>query len=298
MADIGASTLAKLKNKAKSTGLSYQQCLQLFSQEEFLRRLSKSNYSEKLVLKGGLFIYTLTNFESRATVDIDFLLRKQSNAIDDVEGMIKEILDTSTGNEFIVMSAKAFEEISPQRKYRGVSAQITAQINRVRVPFSIDIGVGDVVVPKVEPRTVVTQLPDFESPEISTYSIESTISEKFEAILQRFELTSRMKDFYDIYYLAKKFDFDGISIQTAIFETLQNRGTLYEKDSFARIVNFVTNDDMQSKWRQFLKTIKQDSPGFEEVIEVIKVFLEPVYGAILLENEWHKKWSSSDLIWK
>ena len=82
MSDIGASILAKLKNKAKSTGMPYQQCLQLFFQEEFLRRLSKSKYSENLILKGGIFIYTLTNFESRATVDIDFLLRHMSNKTD------------------------------------------------------------------------------------------------------------------------------------------------------------------------------------------------------------------------
>lgn len=69
MADVAASVLAKLKNKAKATGISYQQCLQLFFQEEFLRKLAGSQYAENFVLKGGLFIYTLTNFESRATVD-------------------------------------------------------------------------------------------------------------------------------------------------------------------------------------------------------------------------------------
>lgn len=73
MTDKAASVLAKLKNKAKISGISYQQCLQLFMQEEFLRKLSKSGYEDNLILKGGLFIYTLTNFESRATIDVDFL---------------------------------------------------------------------------------------------------------------------------------------------------------------------------------------------------------------------------------
>ncbi len=75
MADIAASVLAKLRNKAQTSGISFQQCLQLFVQEEFLRKLSKSGYDDFLVLKGGLFIYTLTIFESRATIDVDFLLR-------------------------------------------------------------------------------------------------------------------------------------------------------------------------------------------------------------------------------
>lgn len=40
MTDMAASVLARLKNKAKAGGISYQQCLQLFFQEEFLRKLS------------------------------------------------------------------------------------------------------------------------------------------------------------------------------------------------------------------------------------------------------------------
>lgn len=75
MADIAASVLARLKNKAAESGRSYQLCLQLFCQEEFLRRLEKSKYAENLVLKGGLFLYSLTDFDSRVTVDVDFLLR-------------------------------------------------------------------------------------------------------------------------------------------------------------------------------------------------------------------------------
>lgn len=138
-ADKAASVLAKLKNKAKVSGISYQQCLQLFAQEEFLRKLSKSGYEDNLILKGGLFIYTLTNFESRATVDVDFLLRSASNSVEDVKELIEEIINTTTGNDYIAMTAKGFEEISPQRKYHGISAQIIAQIKKVRVPFNVDI---------------------------------------------------------------------------------------------------------------------------------------------------------------
>ena len=199
MADVAASVLAKLRNKAKASGISYQQCLQLFVQEEFLRKLSKSGCEDTLILKGGLFIYTLTNFESRATIDVDFLLRGYSNSIDDVKELICKIIDTPTGNDYIEMRAKGFEEISPQRKYHGISTQIIAQIKNVRVPFNVDIGVGDIIVPRAEERTINTQLPDFEAPVIKTYSLESTIAEKFDAILQRFELTGRMKDFYDIF---------------------------------------------------------------------------------------------------
>ena len=273
------------------------QCLQLFCQEEFLRKLSKSKYVNNLVLKGGLLIYTLTNFESRATIDVDFLLQEQSNTIENIQHIIQEVIDFPTGNDFIWMEAKAFEVISPQRRYKGVSAQIIAHIKNVRVPINIDIGVGDVVIPKPERRRIQTQLSDYEIPEIFVYSLESTIAEKFDAILQRYELTGRMKDFYDIYYLALNFDYEGIKLQTAIFETLQNRGTPYEKDSFNRIVELVHHKEMQVKWRFFLKKLDGGNLEFTRVIDVIQAFLEPVFNAILAEVEWQKKWTCSKSTW-
>ena len=291
MTDKAASVLAKLKNKAKISGISYQQCLQLFMQEEFLRKLSKSGYEDNLILKGGLFIYTLTNFESRATIDVDFLLHGFSNTIEDVKSMIGKIIETSTGNDFVSMTAKGFEEISPQRKYHGISTQIIGQIKNVRVPFNVDIGVGDIIVPKAEERKINTQLPDFEKPVIKTYSLESTIAEKFDAILQRFELTGRMKDFYDIYYLARTFDFEGAKLRAAIFETLKKRETPYDRDSFKRILALSEDEDMQKRWRYFLKNIKDDTLEFAVVIKEMQKFLEPVFDAIVDEEEWKKNWT-------
>ena len=297
MADIAVSVLARLRNKAKAAGISYQQCLQLFMQEEFLRKLSKSGHEDTLILKGGLFIYMLTNFESRATVDVDFLLRSVSNSLEEVQALILKILAVPTGNDYIEMTAKGFEKISPQRKYHGISTQIVGRIKNVRVPFNVDIGVGDVIVPCAEERTIRTQLPDFESPVILTYSLESTIAEKFDAILQRFELTGRMKDFYDLYYMSRTFDFDGVKLQTAISRTLEWRGTPYEKDSFKRILTLAEDVDMQKRWKFFLKTIKNDTLEFSAVIEEIQTFLEPVFDAIVNEDEWEKTWGIKRLVW-
>lgn len=292
MADIGASILAKLKNKSKASGIPYQQCLQLFFQEEFLRRLSKSKYAENFILKGGLFIYTLTNFESRATVDVDFLMRRMSNELEHMDAVIEEIIATQTGNnDVVILSAKQTEQISPQRKYPGVSTQIIGRIKNVRVPFAVDVGIGDVIVPSPQKRTVPPQLDGYEAPEVLTYSLESTIAEKFDAILQRFELTGRMKDFYDIYYLSQTFDFDGRSLQEAILQTLSTRGTPYERDSFDRVIALAEDADMQTKWRYFLKTIKGREIAFEDVIAQLDRFLRPVWDAIINEDEFFDTWS-------
>ena len=297
MADRAASVLAKLKNKAKASGISYQQCLQLFFQEEFLRRLAASPYKDNFVLKGGLFIYTLTNFESRATVDVDFLLRGLSNDVAHMDAIIDEILAMPTGNDFVRFEAKPAAPIAVQRAYPGVSTQITGYIKNIRVPFSVDIGVGDVIVPGAATRTMQTQLDGFDAPEILTYSLESTVAEKFDAILQRYELTSRMKDFYDIYYLSHTFDFEGEKLKTALQKTLQNRRTPYEKDSFARVLALAYEEDMNVKWRHFLRTHGSPELGFQSVMDAIGAFLQPVWTAMISDVTMAQSWSAAEVKW-
>ena len=297
MADIAASVLAKLKNKAKASGVSYQQCLQLFFQEEFLRRLAGSKYAENFVLKGGLFIYTLTNFESRATVDVDFLMRGLNNDLARMDEIIAEILAVDTGNDFVTFKANKTEPIAVQRKYHGVSTQITGYIKNVRVPFNVDIGVGDVIVPNAQRRNIQTQLDGYEKPEILTYSLESTIAEKLDAILQRFELTSRMKDFYDIYYLSRTFDFEGEELKTALQKTLQNRGTPYAEDSFERVLALAEDEDMNIKWRHFLRTLGSPEITFRSVTDAIGAFLQPVWDAMIRGKELPLRWSAEQSKW-
>lgn len=298
MADIAASVLARLKNKAKASGISYQQCLQLFFQEEFLRKLAGSRYAENFILKGGLFIYTLTDFESRATVDVDFLMRGLNNDLARMDEIISEILAVNTGHDYVTFKARKTEPIAMQRKYHGVSTQITGYIKNVRVPFNVDIGVGDVVTPMPERRYIQTQLKDFDKPMILTYSLESTIAEKLDAILQRFELTGRMKDFYDIYYLSKTFDFEGSALQEAIRETLHNRGTTYDEDSFERIVALSDDADMQTKWRYFLKSLNNPDIDFKVVIKSMGAFLLPVWRSIVQRTVLSKTWHCSISEWR
>ena len=182
MADIASSVLARLKSKSKESGRSYQLCLQLFCQEEFLRRVEKSKYAENLVLKGGLFLYSITNFDSRVTVDVDFLLRSMPNTPEQLEAILNEIIAEDTGNDFITFEIRSVTPIAVAKKYAGIGASIIARIKNTKTPFGIDFGVGDVIVPYQEKRKLPTQLPDFNSPTVNTYSIETTIAEKLDAI--------------------------------------------------------------------------------------------------------------------
>ena len=257
-----------------------------------MRRLAASKYAQNLVLKGGLFIYTLTNFESRATVDVDFLLRQLPGTVEDVKKIVDEIIAIDCGNDFITFTSRGFEMISPQRKYKGVSFQLVGHIKNTRTPFDVDFGIGDVIIPTSQSRMIPVQLDGFDSPEVMTYSLESTIAEKFDALLQRMELTSRMKDIYDIYYLATMFDFDGRALQQAIFETLQNRGTDYDKNSFDRVIALAEDSNIQVRWRQYLRRMKMPELDLKEVMPVIDRFLRPVWAAIVTEQEILTQWDS------
>ena len=107
-----------------------------------------------------------------------------------------------------------------------------------------------------------------------------------------------MKDFYDIYYLSRTFDFEGTKLQTAIFETLQRRGTPYDRDSFKRVVALADDEDMQKRWKFFLKTIKDDTLEFPVVIAEIQTFLEPVFDAIVNEEECQNRWDTKVKGWR
>jgi predicted nucleotidyltransferase component of viral defense system len=152
-------------------------------------------------------------------------------------------------------------------------------------------------VPKAEKRTIPVQLDDFECPQVSTYSLESTIAEKFDAMLQRLELNSRMKDFYDIYYLAHMFDFDGRKLQEAIFETLQNRGTVYNRNSLKAVIALADESGMQIRWRQAVRRMQLPELAFAEVIKTLQAFLAPAFNALLNEGELHKMWSAEKQVW-
>ena len=112
--------------------------MQLFCQEEFLRRLEKSKYAENLVLKGGLFLYSLTDFDSRVTADVDFLLRKMPNTPEQLKAILEEIIATKTGNDFITFEIKNVTPIAVAKKYAGISASLVAKIKNTKTPFGID----------------------------------------------------------------------------------------------------------------------------------------------------------------
>lgn len=298
MGDIASSVLARLKNKAKESGKSYQLCLQLFCQEEFLRRLQKSKYVDNLVLKGGLFIYSLTEFDSRVTVDVDFLLRKIPNTPEQLRNVVEEIIEVNAENDFVSFEVKEVAPIAVAKKYAGIGVTMIAKIKNTRTPFSIDFGVGDVIVPKQEKRKIPTQLDDFDAPVINTYSIETTVAEKIDAILSLMEFSSRMKDYYDIYYLSHKFDFEGKVLCEALGKTFANREHKFTIEQFEQILTFDKDDGMKKKWKAFIKKIDIEMDEFSVILQSIKEFLCEPYMAVMKGEAFEKQWDANKGKWK
>lgn len=294
MADKAASVFAKLKNKSKEQGVPLQQLLNLFCQEEFIRRLARSNYKDQLILKGGFLLYTISQFTTRPTVDADYLLKNHSNDQAEVEKLINNIIQDGGENDFVQIEIRNTEIISENKSYQGIRANLLGTIGRTKTPFSIDFGIGDVIVPSAVTRTLPVLINDFEQPEVLTYSLESTIAEKIDAIIVMMQLTGRMKDFYDIYYLATTFDFDGRKLQEAIYDTLTNRGTHYEKDSILAINDIADNTQIQQRWSVFCKKILKFDIELQSVIQIITDMLQPPFKAIVMEGEFFGTWSAEE----
>ena len=87
VANTAKSVIARLKNLSREQGIPLQQLLNLFCQEEFIRRLSHSSYRENLILKGGYLLYSISGFTTRPTIDADYLLKNHSNDLKAIEGL-------------------------------------------------------------------------------------------------------------------------------------------------------------------------------------------------------------------
>ena len=187
--------------------------------------------------------------------------------------------------------------ISVAKKYSGIGASLVARIKNTRTSVNIDFGVGDVIVPKQEKRTMPTQLSDFDAPAVYTYSLETAVSEKLDAILSLMEFSSRMKDYYDLYYLANKFDFDGVTLTNALKMTFENREHVFSAEQFERVMNFGNDDMMRQRWKAFCRKSQIQADDYEVVLKTIQVFLAKPYYAVLAGKEYDLRWTAEKQCW-
>jgi len=287
-----SSILARLKNESIKRQLSNQQMIVLFLHEEFSRRLGKSKYKNQLILKGGFLLFSLGAGDARATMDSDYLVEKISTKNEIIEEVIKEIIRVD--NDIINLEYKNITTINNQNKNHGFRVKLIGKIGRTKTPIFIDLGVGDTVVPKPNFVTFETIIDGFEKPEIRAYSMETIVAEKLDAILYLMEASSRMKDYYDIYYLGKTRNFDGEILKEAIYTTFENRGHLHLINNIHEINRFKEIVRLKNMWKRFIQNEIRTRIEFDKVIDTILEFSVPVCEAIENNEDFNKKWNHKD----
>jgi len=292
------SVRARLKNVADREQKPFDFVLMLYFIERLLYRLSISRYSDQFVLKGGMLLYTIMNEQARATKDIDFLARQMESNLDELKAVFAEIAGVAEEDAVIYDTENiTSERIKEDADYEGVRIKLTAYLGNARKILQFDIGFGDVIVPKPQIMEYPTLL-DMEKPIIQAYSKESVISEKFEAMLYLADANSRMKDFYDIYSLCVNYDFDGRVLYEAVTQTLLRRATPLSKNPAVFTNEFAQNKDKHTQWNAFRRRANvAEGIGFDEIMNVICVFLKPVFEAVIEEREFFGQWSCSEREW-
>ena len=146
-------------------------------------------------------------------------------------------------------------------------------------------------------RKSARQLPKFESPTVNTYSVETTVAEKLDAILSLMEFSSRMKDYYDIYYIANKFDFNGGVLTEALKKTFSNREHSFSPEQFKQVMSFADDAAMQKKWKAFVRKINTKTDDYSTVLKTIQNFLEQPFIAAAENKTFTECWSAANSKW-
>ena len=291
--NIAASVKERLRNISIQTGKEYQSVLRQYIQERFLFRLSKSIYSNNLILKGALLFIAHNISRSRPTKDIDFLGSSVSNEKDDIKGIIKEIISINyeDGLKFEVNSVES-EDITENEIYPGVRIKFYAYLENSKERIQIDIGFGDCINGGPVEIDFPTLL-DFPAPRLKVYSIESAIAEKFEAIVSLQLQTSRMKDFYDILFFAENYRFQMDLLRQAILKTFDRRNTDVENRNTIYENKFKSDEKLHKYWIAFLERSKLTADkNFSNIVNNIYSFIEPVFA-----NE-KQMWNPKKFIWE
>ena len=289
--NIAVSTRQKLLNKARKDQRPFAELLQYFAMERFLYRLSQSKYKDKFILKGALALLAWNAPTVRPTKDID-LLGEFDNDVEVITQVISEICEQNVepddGLVFYTEEVTGIK-IKEDADYQGVRVRFLSYLDTAKVTMQIDIGFGDSVYPKPEINTYPTLL-DLPAPKLLSYSKETTIAEKLEAMIKLGELNSRMKDFYDIWLLSRQFPFDGSDLQKSIIGTFFQRGTELPSEIEAFTESFIKVKDTQ--WKAFRKNINNEAipVSFKEITSQIRRFIQPIVESTANEGDYNKNW--------
>lgn len=265
------SLKAKAKNIAQKYNLDSRYIIQNVMFESLIRRISISKYKENIIIKGGFLLSSIFGFNQRSTMDMDATLKGMNLNKENVLNIIKDIIaiDINDGVRYEIFSIK---DIRLEKKYPGFKIHLLAYLDDLRTHLMIDITTGDVITLK-EIDYKYNTIFDNETINIMSYNIETIIAEKFEAIISRNVINSRMKD-YDDLYMFTTLKWDNVNknlLKIAINNTCNNRKTTNYLNDSSNYINLISkNEDLKKLWKEYQnKNVYAKNINFEDTILAI-----------------------------
>jgi predicted nucleotidyltransferase component of viral defense system len=279
--------------------VTYNALLRRYLQERFLWRVAQSAHRDHFVLKGGLRLVGAGFTWARATKDIDLLGRGDPD-VGRLEAIFREVCwdesveyQLADGAWYDPESVRAMPTMQ-EAEYGGVRVSLVASLGTAREPMHVDVGFGDVVTPKPAPMQFPTLLHGMAAPHLLAYNDETTVAEKFETMIRRGLVNSRMKDFYDLARFAHTVLFDGALLSLAVQRTFERRGTAFTAQPAVFDAGFAGDAGKATQWRAFRRSLgmaSREAPEqFDEVVAVVRVFIEPVYDACRMNQPFTGSW--------
>ena len=249
------SLKAIINNIAKENKISAQSVLQTYMLERFLERISISKYKDNFILKGGMLISAMLGIDSRTTMDMDTTIKEFKLTEENISNIINEICNIKIDDE-VTFEVQKIELIREDDDYGGYRITFKASyMESMPVIMKIDITTGDKITYK-EIRYSFDLMLEDRKIQIWSYNLETIIAEKFESIIKRGVLGTRIRDFYDIYMLlntqTKNIDFN--TLKDAIYSTAKHRNTINIIKDWSKIIEQLNNSDiMKNQWARYQK---------------------------------------------
>ena len=262
------SLMDKSKNIAVKNNITINEVLQNYMFERILERLSVSKYKSNFILKGGLLLSSIMGIDARTTMDMDICITGINLTDEQLYKVMQEILNIDV-NDAVKIQIRNSQPIREEDDYSSLKYNLLAIFDNLRVNLSIDVATGDLITPREIEYDYKMMFED-RNLKIMTYNIESIIAEKFQTVIDRGILNSRMKDYYDLYYLITYKEFSKENLKDAIKKTFKKRNT--DIKSIDKIIDEIEKSEfVKELWTNYSEKYKYaNNIEFENVVSSIK----------------------------
>lgn len=292
LTNLAASVRARLLNRAKQDGQTFQSVLNRYAIERLLSRLAASPYAEQFVLKGAQLFRLWFATPHRTTKDLD-LAGYGVGEGEMLAAMMQAICTAEVEPDGLIFDPATVrvEPIRVEQEYHGSRVHLRCRLEQARLDVQIDIGYGDAIAPAAAVLDFPTLL-DFPAPRLRVYPMEATIAEKFHAMVMLGGRNSRTKDFFDVWTLATQCPFEGARLTQAIAATFGRRGdSIAVEPPLALTAAFADNQDQIVRWLAFTRRLDVPAPpAWAEVLAVIRDFLGAPCAALAAGEQFGRHW--------